>query len=705
MGAGSVGAQFNLIRRPMLRRIEATNFFVFDDFAVDFPPGMAVITGETGSGKSMVLHSMGLALGDSFAHDLIRDPKRETVLRMVFDLDGNADAQRWLTENGFDDPKGDSDPKGLIGSGVANDTIGGKGSKGDGEANDSIGGKGSKGSGVANDTKDTADFSASIGAKHAKGSSASIGARAATASIGVKRSRGSTTSIGVKGSKGSTVSGVANDSIGGKGSIDSKGLSGSSGRGGELEILRTARYRKSTRACINGQPVGLSQLRELAELLIEVHGQKARHSLFGARAQLSAFDNYACDGTLPDRVRAQAAQIAATREQIARNESENPESAELLRYQYEELSSAGLREGLWQELQTEHRRLSNFEQYRAGVDQISALLDGDDEAALSSRLHRASALAEELREHDTSFVEVAGMLDRARIEVQEASGTVAALDSADSNADDAAAALVQVDAQMTAMFDLARKHKVEPAQLHEHWLQLGQKLELGDNLALRRQELLEAEQAQRLQWRTLADELSEVRRQQAGCFADGVNAYLRQLNMIYADFRVEFEKLADDEVNPGGRERVHFLIATVAGKAHEPISRISSGGELSRISLAVRLCANLKSRKSGTVMVFDEIDTGIGGESADRLGRLLGRLAVRQQILCVTHLATVAAHASTQYEVSQLSGRQSVAIAALAGTRRKQELARMLTGDAVSKPSLQAAQELLDKAARTDASA
>ena len=132
-------------------------------------------------------------------------------------------------------------------------------------------------------------------------------------------------------------------------------------------------------------------------------GRKARHSLFGARAQLSAFDDYACDGALPDRVRALAGQIAATREQIARNESENPQSAELLRYQHEELSGAGLSEGLWQELQTEHRRLSNFEQYRAGVDQISALLDGDDEAALSSRLHRASALAAELREHDDQF--------------------------------------------------------------------------------------------------------------------------------------------------------------------------------------------------------------------------------------------------------------------------------------------------------------
>ncbi|MCA8837707.1 MAG: AAA family ATPase [Proteobacteria bacterium] len=573
----------------MLRRIEATNFFVFDDFAVDFPPGMAVITGETGSGKSMVLHSMGLALGDSFAHDLIRDPKRETELRMVFDLDGNADAQRWLAENGFNDAKG------------------------------------------------------------------------------------------------------------------SGGSGGSGGRGGTLEILRTARYRKSTRACINGQPVGLSQLRELAELLIEVHGQKARHSLFGARAQLSAFDDYACDGALPDRVRALAGQIAATREQIARNESENPQSAELLRYQHEELSGAGLSEGLWQELQTEHRRLSNFEQYRAGVDQISALLDGDDEAALSSRLHRASALAAELREHDANFAEVAGMLERARIEVQEAGSTVATLGSGDGDADDAAAALAQVDTRMTTMFDLARKHKVEPAQLHEHWLQLGQKLELSDSLALRRQELLDAEQEQRLQWRALADELSAVRRQQAGCFAEGVNAYLRQLNMTYADFRVEFEMLSDDDVSPGGRERVHFLISTVAGKAHEPISRISSGGELSRISLAVRLCANLKSRKSGTVMVFDEIDTGIGGESADRLGRLLGRLATRQQILCVTHLATVAAHASTQYQVSQLSGRQSVSIAALTGKGRKQELARMLTGDAVSKPSLQAAQELLDKAARPNA--
>ena len=131
---------------------------------------------------------------------------------------------------------------------------------------------------------------------------------------------------------------------------------------------------------------------------------------------------------------------------------------------------------------------------------------------------------------------------------------------ADGDADDAAAALAQVDTRMTTMFDLARKHKVEPAQLHEHWLQLGQKLELSDSLALRRQELLDAEQEQRLQWRALADELSAVRRQQAGCFAEGVNAYLRQLNMTYADFRVEFEMLSDDDVSPGGRERVHFLI-------------------------------------------------------------------------------------------------------------------------------------------------
>ena len=559
----------------MLRRIEARNFFVFEDFSVDLPPGMAAITGETGAGKSMLLRLMELVLGDSFDYQLIRDHGQETRLLIAFDLAANAAARRWL---------------------------------------------------------------------------------------------------------------------------DEQGLAGADASG--LEILRAARYRKGTRAQINGRSIELGKLRELSGLLVEIMGQKARHSLHSSSSQLAAFDAYADEDGLLAKVREAAGAVARMRGEIAAIEGETPESAELLRYQYEELAKEALSEALWPELQAQHRRLSGYERMRADQEALAGLLDGDEEDSLDRRLHRGLELAGQLAEGDAAWQEVRDMIERARIDLAEARSEASRLRGRGDSEEDPVAALARVEERIGALFALARKHQIKPEELHRRQQELERRLGLVESQDETLARLRAEEEALLEEWRALSERLSDLRRGRVGDFVGEVNGTLAQLNMGYADFRVEFERRPEGEVHPAGRERLHFMVSTVAGKAHESINRVASGGELSRIGLAVRLCAARRNQASGTTLVFDEVDSGIGGRSAERLGRLIGALGQSQQILCVTHLANVAAYAKAQFLVSQEAGRASARLLPLDSKARTKELARMLTGDSKGQPSLKAADELLHKAAR-----
>ena len=553
----------------MLQRIKAKNFFVFEDFSIDFPAAMIALTGETGTGKSMVLHSMNLVLGASFAYDLIRDKTQESQLELTFVMNNPA-IRKWLTSQHIDPKPNHS-----------------------------------------------------------------------------------------------------------------------------LVLSRSAWYKKSSRACCNGQTIELAAMRQLSEHLIEIHGQQKQSRLSSRRGQLAALDEYCQTGQQISKVARAAQAIQKIKADIENIESHSAEAMELVQYQLDEIEAENIGRSEWGQLQATHKKLANLDQYLSHLAQLENLLHGDD-VSLSQLVKQAKDIAIELVESDPKIDDLKQTLERAQIEIEEADSILLRFQNMDT--ENAQEQLTQTETRMAVFYRLARKHQVEPQDL---WLaaeQLRQRLELSQNRQKRKEVLVQEYQAWQKKWQKAAEALGQMRREHVVRLCKQVNQYLAALNMPYADFKIEFEQRPHDQFHPSGGEWVHYLISTVKDRPHEPIERIASGGELSRISLAVQLCASRQAKTNKKTLIFDEIDAGIGGQSADQLGKMLAKLAQTQQLMCVTHLATVAAYATCQYQIHTINKRQEAGIRLLQPQERQQELARMLTGNQSSKSSLEAAADLLKRA-------
>jgi DNA repair protein RecN (Recombination protein N) len=465
--------------------------------------------------------------------------------------------------------------------------------------------------------------------------------------------------------------------------------------GGEIVLRRVIGADGRSRQYVNGQTQPAQAVRELGECLIDIHGQQEFQSLVRRGMQRQLVDDHGDHGALLDPVQTLALEwrrLTDERAALAALARDRVSRIELLRYQAGELEALNLAEGEVAELLDERSRLANRGRLAEAARIAVALAfegDGADAHALAARavtqLRGVAAL-------DPRLAAPLRTLEEAVIGLAEAGGALGAyLEALD--ADPARQELVE--RRVAALEDLARKHRVPPEQLPRQLDELRRQLATLEQSELALGDLEQRITETRRQYRVAAGALSAGRRAAAKRLASAVTSLMRQLGMPGGRFEISVE--SDPEADPAaeGADRLEFLVSANPGQPVKPIARVASGGELSRISLAVQVAA--AHRKAGTCMIFDEVDAGIGGGVAEIVGRKLRELAGRGQVLCVTHLAQVASQAHHQLRVSKLTdGRASrTTVTGLAPDERIEELARMLGGVEITRKAREHAREML----------
>jgi DNA repair protein RecN (Recombination protein N) len=466
----------------------------------------------------------------------------------------------------------------------------------------------------------------------------------------------------------------------------------------ECVLRRVIEADKPSRGFINGRPMPIQMLRELGEHLVDIHGQHEHQSLLRRDAQRQILDDYA---GLEETVRALAGQyreMESLRERLdalKRQTADRDARVELLRHQVRELDALGLTAEEIPALEEEHARLANGAELIEGVQTCAQALQEDDEAAVARQLARALARLESLSEYDPRLGEIGTLLNEAAIQIDEAGSRLRHyLDSLELDPE----RLQTVERRLSTVHDLARKHKVKPEELPALHARLRAELDDVENYDVNLGKLEENLKQARAGYLKTAKEASRRRDAAAKKLARAVSDEMQELGMPGGKFEVTLTPLADGEAGPHGLERVEFQVSANPGQPARPLAKVASGGELSRVSLALQVV--LAGTGRIPTLIFDEVDVGIGGRVAEVVGRKLRALGNARQVLCITHLAQVAAQGAQHVQVrKRAEGKVTVAEAAvLAQRERTLEIARMIGGVEISKQTLAHAKDMLERA-------
>ncbi len=551
----------------MLTSIHIRHLVTIEELSLELDSGMSALTGETGAGKSILIDSLGLVLGNKADISLIRNGHEKAEITAIFDLSDNTEAMQWLKEHELLDDSSD------------------------------------------------------------------------------------------------------------------------------CLVRRVLTIKGRSRAFINNTPVTLTSLIQLGEKLVDIHGQHAHQSLLKAPYQRALLDAYASNEELLKKMqRCWRQWNTASRElsRLQQQETDRHSRIELLQFQCEELENFDLSEHEWPQLESEQRRLSNAGLLRERCEVLLETLYHDN--GVAQQLQRSLTILEELREIDKLPADSLEMLQSALIEVEESSHTL------HQYADDIQLdpkRLASVDQRLSDILQLARKHQLEPAELPLHLATLQQQLAK----LLQSDEQLEILQRQidkhLQQWGKLAGRLSHSRRKAAESLAAQVSTTMQQLSMPDGRFSVKLHSIEERQPTAHGLEKIAFYFSANPGQLQQPLSKAASGGELSRISLAIQV-ATIGLAKIPT-LIFDEVDVGIGGGVAEIVGKLLRRLGDGRQVLCVTHLPQVAAqaHHHLLVEKQRCNNSTQTRIIPLEDSQRVDEVARMLGGVEMTERTLEHAQEML----------
>ncbi len=459
---------------------------------------------------------------------------------------------------------------------------------------------------------------------------------------------------------------------------------------GSLLLRRTIDSGGKSRAFINGSPATAAQLRELGDLLLDIHGQHAWQSLTRPDAVRQLLDGYARADTRPVRSAWQIWREARQAlEDARRTQNTLASERERLSWQIGELDKLAPVEGEWEELNTRHGRLSNAQALIDAAQQASALLEGDEEAGALALLTRASQSLVDLARVEPEFQALADVLASAQAQAEDAAHSLHGyLRRADLDPEQ----LARLDERLALWISLARRYKRPPEELPavlNQWRQDLARLDAAGDL----QALESAEQATGEVYQKAAQALSRQRQKAAPALARAVTEAMQQLGMQGGRFEVQLQAL--EQAAQHGLEEVQFLVAGHAGSTPRPVGKVASGGELSRIALAIAVTTS-ELGEAGT-LIFDEVDSGVGGAVAETVGRLMKQLGRHRQVLAVTHLPQVAACADQHLVVSkQVNGGQiGSRVTPTSGEERTHEIARMLGGEKLSATTLAHAREML----------
>ena len=452
-----------------------------------------------------------------------------------------------------------------------------------------------------------------------------------------------------------------------------------------------------SKAYINGIPATAAQLRELGDMLVDIHGQHAHQSLLKSEAQRALLDGQATAreaGAEQD-----ARQVAALhkrwralvrqREEFETNAANVLYERERLEWQVGELEKLAAKPGEWTEITNEHSRLSHAASLLEGAQEALSLISESEDHPIVSQLSALNQKLGKLVSVDAELQPIVDLIESSRIQLQE---SVYALNNYLDRVELDPERLHQLDARMEAMHSTARKFRVTPEELPEEHAKLSEKLQhladASDIEGLLRQEAkIEAE------YRAVAELLSATRRAAALELGQAVTRAMQELSMTGGSFEIALHPC---EPAAHGLEQVEFLVAGHAGTAPRSLAKVASGGELARIALAISV---ITSHATTTpTLIFDEVDSGIGGAVAEVVGRLLKRLGQGRQVLCVTHLPQVASQANQHFQVAKSTldnGKTASRIDMLDAKARVEEVARMLGGLEITATTRKHARELL----------
>ncbi|WP_350668630.1 DNA repair protein RecN [Pseudoalteromonas sp. 69-MNA-CIBAN-0232] len=450
-----------------------------------------------------------------------------------------------------------------------------------------------------------------------------------------------------------------------------------------------------SKSYINGSAVTAAQLKELGQYLISIHGQHAHQHLLKAEHQLQLLDAYAGHHNLVSGVSQSYKQFANLQKEFKHLQQQQQQQAaqkQLLEYQVAELNEFALQEGEFEQIEAEHYKLSNSQTILETCQrELQHLYESDEQNACSLLQHSAQQFSE-LAQYDETLASVATLLAEAAVQVEEASREVR---SYTEQADLDPARLVEVENRLSGAMDLARKHHIKPQALVEFHQAISQELESISNNSSRLEQLESEIENTLSHYQHASEQLSQSRREHANTLNRLISNSMANLSMENGIFEIALTQETERAPNSLGYDNVSFLVSTNPGQPLQPLAKVASGGELSRISLAIQVI--IAQKVTTPTLIFDEVDVGISGPTASAVGKLLRQLGKSTQVICVTHLPQVASSAHQQFFVAKeiANGETFTHMQPLNKDGRVNEIARLLGGDNISKTAKANAKELI----------
>jgi DNA repair protein RecN (Recombination protein N) len=444
--------------------------------------------------------------------------------------------------------------------------------------------------------------------------------------------------------------------------------------------------------------VPVQQLRELGDLLVDIHGQHEHQSLLKRDAQQDTLDAF---GGLGDKAATLRGRYETWREldvrldTLKKESSERESRLEFLGHQVKELEALNLAEGELPKLEEEHARLANGAELVEGAQGVAQAVYDAEEGAASQVLARAQTKLEQLARFDPKLGEIGELLNEAVIRIDEAASRLHQyLDGLELDPE----RLAWLEQRLGSAHTLARKHRVKPGELPALAQRLRTELDDLGNYDANLARLEEQLKAARAGYDALALEISQGRQRAAKKLARAVTEHMQELGMAGGILAVALTPLPAGEISARGLERVEFQVSANPGQPARALNKVASGGELSRISLALQVV--LAGLGSVPTLIFDEVDVGVGGRVAEIVGLKLRELGKSRQVFAITHLAQVAALGHQHCQVSKLAkdGETVTAVKTLDGTERVKEIARMIGGVEISQQTLAHAEDMLARA-------
>lgn len=462
-------------------------------------------------------------------------------------------------------------------------------------------------------------------------------------------------------------------------------------------ILRRTIYQDGrTRSYINGMPSTLQPLRELSEVLIQIHGQHEHQSLLKTEKQRALLDRYANHAYLVDSVHAIADEWQLLNQEmleLKRNMDDRTSKSEFLRYQLQELEALHLQQNEFSILDAEHKQLAHADELLQHLNLTLGLIAEAEELNALQILNRALQTLEKVRHVEPKIATWIEAIQNAIIQLSDTEDELHRyLETFSLDPE----RLTWLEQRISSLFNAARKHRIEPNELYDFQKKLSAEENSLASSDTRLSELIQKINALEEQYSIAANKLSKSRKQAAAKLTKELTQIIHELSLPHAEFTIEFEK-NETAITSYGIDKITFQIKTNAGQLSQPLAKIASGGELSRIALAIHMTTALEH--ATPTLIFDEVDVGIGGSTAEVVGKLLRRLGQTHQVLCITHQPQVAALGQHHIRVTKThrDNRHQTCIDMLSPKEKINELARMLGGLEITSKVLAHAKEMVEK--------